>query len=475
MNNEMNDQMNDQVPTPGRVRRLVAALPSWRRPDLLSVVAVLLPVLTLVAALFVNTDRSGVERVAPEETPLTRATLICPPGGSEVSVASVSGATGEVTVRAGEDDVELSVQPDQLSLLDIGRRSAVITGRDDLAPGLVANRYGRPWASMDCRPPVVDQWFTGVGAGAKHRSMLQLINPDGGRAVVDIVVLGRRGEVSVPALRGLAISGGETRRFDLAEIIPRRDDLALHVTTLRGRISASVLDSFQELGRGQGGSDGLASQDEPSASNLLLGLPAGRGQRTLILANPGDDEGRATVKLVTAESVFVPAGAKDVVLPPKSVVRVGLAPLLAGTGKSDTSRPYGVQVDSTVETTAGLVAFVEGDLVQSVPTPPLDGAGTVVLPKADKQLVLGGASAQGVVTVSLWDKAGRSLSVERVEIVRDKGYVVMLPRNARLMTLLPERTTISGVVLVTGDGATLVRIREPVLTGLEPYVEPGLP
>lgn len=469
----MSEELNVEVP--GRVRRVLAARPTWRRPDLVSVVAVLLPVLTLVAATFVDTDRTTFERVAPEETPLTRATLICPPGGDEVSVASVSGVGGEVTVRAGEDQGELPLEPDRASTLDLGRRSAVITGRDALAPGLVANRFGRPWSSMDCRPPVVDQWFTGVGAGAKHRSTLQLINPDGGRAVVDIVVLGRRGEISVPALRGLAISGGETRRFDLAEIIPRRDDLALHVTTLRGRISASVLDSFQELGRGQGGSDGLASQDEPSTSNLLLGIPAGRGQRTLIIANPGDDEGRATVRLVTADSVFVPAGAEDVVVPPRSVVRVGLAPLLAGTGKNDKTRPFGVQVDSTVETTVGLVMFVEGDLAQGVATPPLDAAATVVLPKAEKQLVLGGASSQGVVTVSLWNKAGRSLPEQRVEVGSDQGYVVDLPRKARLMTLLPERASISGVVLVTGDGATLVRIREPVLTGLEPYVEPGLP
>lgn len=454
--------------------RPVSRVP-WRRPDALSLVAVLLPVLAVLAALLLHTDETVVETVAPVETALTRATLICPPGGSEVSIASVSGAAGAVSVRADGDQAELNIKPDRATRFEVGRRATVITGTDALAPGLVANRFERPWASTDCRPPVVEQWFTGVGAGAKHRSTLQLVNPDAGRAVVDIVVLGRRGEVSVPALRGLAVAGGATRRFDLAEVIPRRDDLALHVTTVRGRISASIRDSFQELGRGQGGRDELASQDEPSTSNLLLGLTAGKGQRTLIIANPANDEGRATVQLVTADSVFVPAGAEDVVLPPRSVVRVGLAPLLKGTGKNDSSRPYGVRVDSSVPTTVGLVMFVEGDLAQGVPTPPLAGAGTVVLPKAEKELILAGASGQGVVTVSLWDKAGRKLPRKRLEIALDRGYLVALPRKARLMTVLPERTTVSAVVLVTGDGATLVRVREPLLTGLEPFVEPGLP
>lgn len=478
----MNEPTTPKAP-PGR--RFTRSPGSWRRPDALSLVAVLLPVLSLGAALLVNTEQATFDRVAPQESALTRATLICPPGGSEVSVASVSGASvsgtsvpatsGEVSVRVGADPSEVALQPDRATTLDLGRKAAVITGRDDLAPGLVANRYERPWANADCRPPVVDQWFTGVGAGAKHRSILQLVNPDAGRAVVDIVVLGRRGEVSAPALRGLAISGGSTRRFDLAEVVPRRDDLALHVTTVRGRISASVLDTFQEVGGGEGGREDLPSQEAPSTSNLLLGLSPGRGQRTVVIANPGEDEGRATVRLVTADSVFAPAGGEDVVLAPQSVVRVGLTRLLKGVDKSDEARPYGVQVDSSVETTAGLVMFVEGDLTETAPTPPLAGAGTVIVPKAAKELVLAGASAQGVVTVSLWDQDGRSLPQQRLEISRDKGYLVSLPRQATLMTLTPQRATISGVVLVSGDGATLVRVREPVRTGLEPFVEAGLP
>jgi hypothetical protein len=459
----------------GRVRRLASRSVSWHRPDRLTVAAVVVPVLALAAALLVSTEQESGQRVAPEETPLTRATLVCPPGGDEVDLASVSGVGGNLDVRAGDDRADVEVAPDRTTSLELGRRAAIITGRDDLAPGLVASRYQRPWESMDCRAPVVDQWFTGVGAGAKHQSLLQLVNPDGGRAVVDIEVFGRRGPVSAPALRGLAITGGETRRFDLAEVIPRRDDLALHVTTLRGRISASVLDNFQELGRGPGGRDGLASQDQPSVSNLLLGLPQGRGQRTLIIANPGDDEGRATVRLVTADSVFTPAAAEDVRLPPQSVVRVGLAPLLKGARGNDQSRPLGVQVDSSVEATVGLVMFVRGDLVHSVPTPPVGVASTVALPKADKELVLGGASSQGVATVTVWDRKGDQLSSERIEVARDRGYRMSLPGKARLLTLTPEKTGLEGVVLLSGDGATLVGIREPVLTGLEPFVEPGLP
>lgn len=467
---EAPDQTNE-VPTRRRARM------SRARLDVATLAAVLIPVLALLSTLLVRTgDVPTQQAVAPVETPLSRATVVCPPGGDEVDVASVSGASGEVEVQSDGTDSTAEVSPGRVTALSLGDEPAVITGRDDLAPGLVASRFSTPLATIDCRPPQFDQWFTGAGAGAKHRSVLQLVNPDAGRALVDVVVLGRKGVVDVPALRGLAIRGGETRLFDLAETIPRRDDLALHVRTVRGRISASMLDTFSELGQGRQGQDGLAAQDAPSRTNLLLGLTPGDGQRTLVLANPGTDEGRATIRLVDGDAVFTPAGVPEVVLPPESVVRVRLAPVLRGSGSGD-ERPYGIQVESTVPATAGLVMFVDGDLAHGTPTPALAGPATTPLPDARRQtLVLGGARTQGVVTVQTWDVDGNPLPDRVVEIGSDRGHEVRLPRGARLVMVVPKGTVVAAVVLATSaDGATLVRLREPVLTGLVPNVAPALP
>lgn len=452
---------------------------SRARLDGATFAAVLIPVAALVLALFVDTgtQATGASVHAPVETSLSRATVVCPPGGSEVAIASASGGTGEVDVKTGGNDRTVALRPGRAARLSLGRKPAVITGRDSLAPGLVASRFSEPLATVDCRPPQFDQWFTGVGAGAKHRSVLQLVNPDAGRAVIDVVVLGRTGPVDVPALRGLAIRGGESRIFDLAKTIPRRDDLALHVQTLRGRISASVLDSFRELGQGQQGQDGLAAQDAPSRSNLLLGLPAGAGQRTLVLANPGPDEGRATIRLVGADAIFTPRNVPEVVLPPESVVRVPLAPVLRGTSDSADQRPYGLQVESSVPTTAGLMMFVGGDLAHGTPTPLLAGPATIPLPDATRQtLVLAGAANQGLVTVQTWDAAGKAFADRVVSVGADRGYEVRLPRGARLVSVVAKSTVIAAVVLATNkDGATLVRLREPALTGLVPHVAPALP
>lgn len=430
---------------------------------------------TVLAALLVHATPVAERRAGPDEVPLDRATVICPPGGDEVVVASLSGASGTIPVRTGGIDRSVQVRPGVAGSLKVGNKSAVVTGLGELAPGLIAGRFGTPLLSMDCRPPVFDQWFTGLGAGAKHRSVLQLANPDAGRAIVDVVLLGRNGPVDVPELRGVAIRGGESREFDLSQIVPRADDLALRARTVRGRISASVLDTFEELGSDQQGTDALASQLRPTRTNLLLGLPGGPGQRTLVLANPGDDAGRAAIRLVTGDAVFTPDDAPMIELPPQSVVRVPLASILKGAGAREDERPLGLHVSSTVPATAGLVMFVQGDLTHAVPVPPLASTGTTPLPPGTKRIVLGGAIAPGVVTLAFIDAQGRALPEKRVQVASGRAVEMQLPTRARVMTVTPSRTPISAVVVVTGNGATLVRVREPIETGLVPQVSLGAP
>lgn len=449
------------------------------RLDLTLVLAVLVPLLAVIAALLVDTPAaSRDEGGPPEETPLTRASVVCPGGGDEVLVTSTSGASGEVTVRAGNDDLAVDVGPGRTAEADVGERSAVVTGEGDLAPGLVAGRFSTPLASFDCRAPVFDQWFTGVGAGARHRSLLQLVNPDEGRAVVDVEVLGADGQVEAPGLLGVAVPGGETRTLPLAEVLPRRDELAVHVTVLRGRIAASVRDTVRGLGSGRSGDDALASQAAPATTNLLLGVPRGDEQRTLVLANTAATQGRATVSFVTSRATFTPAGLAEIDLPPRSTVVVPLGAALrraAGTAEEPAEQPVGLSVESTVPATASLAMFVDDDLVTAVPADPLAGPGTALLPPGTKSLVLGGASGPGVVTVTSRDADGTELGGERVELAADRASVLELPDRARQVTVTPARTEVDAVVLaVTDGGATLVRVREPVGTGLVPDVRPGL-
>ena len=360
------------TPTPGR---RTAAAPEGRRTDVTVLLAVGLPLLVLLTALLVRPGDVDRSAVAPEETPLTRSTVICPSGDGDVVVANDTDATGRVAVRQGRREGTTQLTPRRPTRVESGKAPVVVAADGELAPGLLAGRSGSPLVAPDCRPPAFDEWFTGVGAGAKHSSVLELVNPDAGAAVVDVLAYGARGLIDAPVLRGLAVAGRSVVQIDLAQRLPRRDDLALHVRTTRGRVSAAVLDTYDELGTGRAATDYLPSQPAPATSNLLLGLPEGTGRRSLLLANPADTETRASIKVVTEKSTFAAVGSKDIVIAPQSVARVSISPLLRGRNARDA---LGLLVESSAPVTATARLFIGGDLAHLAPPQQLTETSLVV-------------------------------------------------------------------------------------------------
>lgn len=453
--------------TPGRRTAQVRG----HRVDVTVLLAVGLPLLALLAALLVSPGDTERSSAPPEETPLTRATVICPSGEAGAVVASDSDESGEVTVRQGRQDGAVELSPLRPAEVPIGKSPMVVTAEDGLAPGLLAGRFGSPLVAPECRSPAFDEWFTGVGAGAKHSSVLELVNPDAGPAVVDAIAYGRRGPVDAPALRGVAVPGRSVVRIDLAQRVPRRDDLALHVTTSRGRVSAAVLDRYDELGAGGSATDYLPSQPAPSTSHLLLGLPEGQGRRTLLLANPEETEARASIKVVTEDAVFTAVDTEDVVVPPQSVKRVSVSSLLRGPNAADA---IGLLIEASTPVTATARLFVDGDLTHLGPTETL-GETSLVVPPGRKRLLLGGATRAGVVRVVARDAGGDVVAETRIDVVADRGAARALPEDTVLVTVSTNGTAIGGSVLATGDGSAVLRLRGLLRSGLIADVRPGLP
>jgi hypothetical protein len=184
-----------------------------------------------------------------------------------------------------------------------------------MAPALSAARADAGPAATSCVAPQPEQWFTGLGAAAKHSSVLELVNPDPGPAVADISLIGSRGPVEAPSLRGITVPGGSSLRVNLAREIPLRGELSAEVVVSRGRLGVFVVDTYDELGRGDAGVDWLAAQ-QPGEDLTILGLPGGPGSRALVVANDGDDEARVVVRVVTSDSAFRPTGLDDIRVPP---------------------------------------------------------------------------------------------------------------------------------------------------------------
>ena len=445
--------------------------------------AIVLPVVAVLALLLLDPGRDEPHGKAPVETPLTSASVVCPnalPGtGLDLLGVSILGADpeakvkGDVQVGLGSAAAPLPVRTRRVSTAAPGLGPTVVTGSGDLAPGLVAGRsQSAPLAAIDCAPPVADHWFTGVGADATHDSVIELVNPNAGQAIADITVRSPNGVLDVPALRGVSVPGNSSVQLDLGQVVPNRAELSLEVHTSRGRLAVHVVDSYDELGSGATGQDWLPAQAEPATTNVLLGLTQGAGERTLVLANPGADEVRATVTVVTPTSTFAPTGVEPVRVAPDSTAAVSLDDVLAQAAKDGA---IGLLVESDGPVTTTLRQFAGADLSLLTAPPAVAEATAVVVPAGPKHLLLAGAEAAGGATVTSYSARGKQLDQQEVVLDPDAGADVALPDEAVLVTVTPQGTSVRAAVLLSGTGTAVVPLRELVLTGLVPDVRPGLP
>ncbi|MCB0906680.1 MAG: hypothetical protein KDB63_06130 [Nocardioidaceae bacterium] len=462
-------------PTARRGRR--SAGRSRRRPDTVTVLAAALPLLALGGALLVGPRESVTVVQPPTEGQLERIDRVCP-GATDagpVMIANAEGTEGRVRLR---ELLESSPPPEGVKVGGnaVATREALapvaLSAVEEPAVGLVATRSdASPLAAVSCPEPTAETWFTGLGARLDHDSVLELDNPDTGAAVVDLTVYSGRGELEASDLKGISVPGLGTVTIDLASVLPRRGFLAVRADVSRGRATVSVIDRVG-LQEEEQRHDWVAGQAEPSLTNLVLGLPPGDGTRTLVLANPNDNEAVATLQFVTDTNVFTPADVEEIRIRPGGVVPVPLDGALA----TKVARgSLGLVVTATEPVTASLSATIDGDPAATPSAVRLEDRGAALVPDGTGTLVLAGAAAAGTVQVDVFDADGTSLLDRAVDVTPDAGEEIALPDGAALVTVLPSGTTISAaIVLADRDGATVLPVTDLPRHSLAPYVGPVL-
>ncbi|MEJ7794760.1 MAG: DUF5719 family protein [Nocardioides sp.] len=439
-----------------------------------ALLAVLLPLLTVGALALVRPDVLASPDRDPEQVSPSRVDLVCPsgPAGSEVALAASGRATGDVSSYSPGD-----IDPSPISLVadaveTVARPDATfVRGNGRIAAELIGARIDeQEMTATECVLPRPEYWITGIGAGADHATSLELSNPDEGPAVADITVWGRTGQLDVPTLRGVTVPGGESQVLDLAEELPRRSELAIHVVVSRGRMAAAALDEIPALGNRPAAAGGLPTVTGPALEQLLLGLVGGEGTDTLVLSNPGTDEARVELRIVTEDASFVPQGQEEIRVSPESVETVTLTETLR---EQIRTGALALQVTSTAPVTAALRSIIDDDLVHAPTVTGTESPVTALVPAGDAQLVLARAGGAGLAVVSAYGD-GELLAEKRVELTDGSGGTVDLPEGTDLVRVTPRRTDVSASVVVTSrQGATVVPLRELVRYALIPDVRPG--
>lgn len=464
-------------PAPGRLRSRAVS------PD--AVLALLLPLACAGALVLVRPDVVASGGQEPVRSEVTAASVLCPGttspgrgGGDRIGVTTLAGGPeqqvrGEVEIGLGDDARAVPVRGGRVTTVQPGPGPGAVTGTGALAPALVAGRSGQvPIVATACGPTTSEQWFTAVGAGATHGSVVELVNSNPGAAVADVSAWAPSGPLDVARLRGITVPGDSSTRLDLAELVPRRGELTVQVSTLRGQLAAAVLDTYDELGGGVRATEWLPGQAAPTDENLLPGLVRGSGERTLVLGNPGESELRAEIKVVSPRAVFSPAGVEPVRVAPGTTQQVTLSSLLEEVADQGA---IGLVVTANGPLTATLRQFVDDDLSLLGPAEPVSSATAVVLPRGRKRLLLADPGSVGVATVTALAADGERLFSTKLDLKPGTGANIELPDGAELVVLSPERTTVRAAVLVVADGSAVVRMRELIRTELVPDVRPALP
>lgn len=476
-------------PTPGGARRRSSRRPA-PRPSRGSLVAGALPVLAVAVALVAGPgeapDPADLRGGTSPLTEQVRACLQDPASLADAEVLAVpapgAGArSGGSLVFAAEQGSP--AQPADRSGRGVrtswpvdaggdGALASTVTARGGLAAGLATLRVDRDpgglLAAQECPAPGTRWWFTGAGAGLDHTSVLVLANPDPGPAVVDVRVLGPGGPVETVGTRGLTVAPGETTALDLLEVAPQGDELAVEVTTSRGRVVAAVADRFAASAGAEPGFEWIPPQARAARTVRLVPVPARASDYTVVLANPAGREARVEVAVAGATGSFAPTEGAEVVVPPGTVVTSPLP-------RDAAREPVSVTLRSTTPVTATVRAVAGDDHAYAAALTPTGGPGLAVLPdraRATVQVTAGGDGA----TARVEARAGDGSVVGSTTLEVDPGATGSwrVPRAAASVRVLPRRGTVVAGVALDGDGIAQVPVRESVFVLPRPAVVPAL-
>lgn len=351
------------------------------------------------------------------------------------------------------------------------RAAAVVTGQDSLAPGLMAARVGgSPLVATQCPAPSDGQWFSALGGEFEHTSEIELVNPDRGVAVADLVIHTPNGIARAPELRGISIPGRSVRRVDLAQELPRTSLMSLVVAVSRGRVSVGVADELSRIGGSRPIKEWIPAQSAASEKLVLLGMVAGTGDRTLVLSNPGDDEIQVQVQVVNDRSTFTPTDWSEVRVPPGALRTVSLD----GLGEQIRQGALGLQITASAPVVAGLRQLVGGDVSHLAAADAFEGDARALLPGGKARLVLGDAAAEGSVRVMATSADGTRLLRTQVDVAPARSIEVALPRRTASVTATADGTSVTGVVVLEEPGHAVLPLVTPRERGAVPAVRPAL-
>ncbi len=411
----------------------------------------------LVGAAVLATSLSGAVNAPPEQLreSTTRVSVVCPAFSSVATRIRVAAQSANEKVRTAKlstpqkatdtEGLAVVADPGQPVRVSVGRSQLFGATTSASAPG----GPGRGLSLTSCLAPSATFWFTGVDITEAAQSDLVLVNLDSTDAVVDLVAYGTGGRLSAP--RGLTVKGNSSSSVALGAIPRHQDPITLRVSTSQGRVAAFVRQLTWQ-GNTPLSAEWVPAGTGPATDQVLPGVPAGKGKRTLLITNPGELTADVSIDVLGPTGRSQLANAARVQVPPGVTMPLDLAPGLAGQAAA-------VQLTSSLPVAAGLSAdngqvpakydtVVDG----AAPAVPADALWPVALGQqtAGVLQLVNPTNADVVVNVSLTAGAKGAPQTTPVTVAASSTAQVELPKaDAVSIRIQTDATAVRAAVLAT--------------------------
>jgi hypothetical protein len=341
-----------------------------------------------------------------------------------------------------------------------------------LAPGLTVEQTTSDGglAGTRCVQPAAELWFAGPGPADAEDVGLYLTNVDDRPVTAVVAALSPEGSIETPEGEDDVLVAPHTTRLvqvgvqveGFGQAAADAKLIALHVRADNGRIAAAVRVQRKK------GADWLP-ETVPGTSVVVPGVPAGSGNRRLLVAVPGRDEATVRVQGIAKDGAFAPIGQRSLQAPALAVT-----PFDLGLG----GKPAALRLVSNKPIVAALVADEGDDFAVTAATPPLGQAGLVADDRDKTTLLLTAPGAGAAVRLTQVMAQGPTGTAQDVDVPAGRTIEVTMPPPAGGdgygLTIVPRQGSgpvyAARLLKIKKQGITLLPIAPARTTALLPSV-----
>ncbi|WP_167005178.1 DUF5719 family protein [Mumia sp. ZJ430] len=368
-------------------------------------------------------------------------------------------------------------------------RAVLVEATGAQAPGTVAFSASVAQASDGggtavgaCPRPAPERWFVGAGSTAQHRTALVLTNTSSNPGVVDLSMYGTAGDVDGVGATGIVVEPQTSRVVRLEDVAAGESEMAVRVVVRRGAVAVAATDA-SSVGTAAAGSELMPPSALPSTTTTVAGVPAHRGARTLLVANPSDRTATVALSVATNDGVFTPTGLESIDVAPQALTSVTLPANVS-------ARAYSVRLTSDIAVTASVRTTIGADHAYAVATAPWEG--TAVMPVGiGSALRAGGAGllvspdgdAAASLAVTAHDETGAEVGSAQLEAPAGtttalnpfgSGGVGVAAAQVSYLTVASE-APVRAAAVYSGRGLASVPLSAAPVREAAPVVRPGAP